>query len=79
MAERKDQLWVRKFVTLPINMKAANHIDLVNWQRKDQIFEHPMTLKISNEDLLQQIDNEHVLEVPDEVLPLSKYCDSSSL
>ena len=46
-------------------MKASSYIDLVNWQRKDQIFEHPMTLKFSDEDLLLQIDNEHALEVPD--------------
>ena len=64
-AERRDQSWVRKFVTLPVNMEASSYIDLVNWQRKDQIFEDPMTLKFSDEDLLQQINNEHALEVPD--------------
>ena len=57
---------LRKFVTHPINMKASSYVELVDWKNKNQIFEPPLTMKCSNEDLFAQIDNPgRGLQVPD--------------
>ena len=57
---------LRKFVTSLINMKASSYVELVDWKNKNQISEPPMTMKCSNEDFFDQIDNPgRRLQVPD--------------
>ena len=60
----KSSNGIRKFKVFPVNMKASNYYDLVNWKMTESIHEPPWTIKYSNEDIAVQIENPSHIPIP---------------